>query len=501
MRKRSRESFDKALRAELRRIKPEYMELSFRQGSEGSESIFNVPGVLTVNIPFDTAWDSYQKGTPVKRAAELMLEAFTSTLADRSNILAWKDRLNDKEYVRKNLFASVFNAEQSRKTLKGVPYRIIEDLAIVPTVYVETQASGGRGIITRDKLQEWGLSDDEFIDEAIRNSEKLLPPMEIPMDALAEDDKEPDPRNGIVITNEKQKYGASVVFYPGYLDGFCELFGDDLFVMMSSVNDAIVVPADRDIRMLYEAVKAGNSQLPPEEILSESVYRYSRGKSLVKVADPADLSPSKDEMDAILRDYDLAKKRLMIEALSAEENREYLNTVPHRIVGEIAIVPVIIALERESGLGICKPKNSALKQWGVSADTLVADAIRNSSEFMGPKHAALDGTWPEGSRHSGDLKDGFIVTNRRDHYGASVIFYPGYLDKYCRRFDDDLFVLPYSMDEAVIVPVKGRSANDFLPVLSDLIQTCRPERKLSSSVFRYSIGKGLVKAAPVRILF
>lgn len=500
MKKRSRESFDKALRAELRRIKPEHMELSFRQGSEGYECTFSVPGVLTANIPFNTAWDSYQKGTSVKRAAELMLEAFTSTLADRSNILAWKDRLNDKEFVRKNLFASVFNAEQSRKTLKGVPHRVVEDLAIVPTVYVEKQASGGRGIITRDKLQEWNLSDDEFIDEAIRNSAKLLPPMAIPMDALTGDSEELDPRNGVVITNEKQKYGASAVFYPGYLDGFCDLFGDDLFVMMSSVNDAIVVPADKDIRMLYEAVKAGNSELPSDEILSESVYRYSRGKSLVKVADPADLSPSKDEMDAMLN-YDLAKKRLMIEALSAEENREFLNTVPHRIVGEIAIVPVIVALERECGLGICKPKNSALKQWGVSADTLVDDAIKNSSGFMGPKHAVLDGTWPEGSRHSGNLKDGFIVTNRKEHYGASVIFYPEYLDKYCRRFDDDLFVLPYSMDEAVIVPVKGRSANDFLPVLSDLIQTCRPERKLSNSVFRYSIEKGLVKAAPVNILF
>ena len=501
MKKRSRESFDKALRAELRRIKPEYMELSFRQGSEGSECIFNVPGILTANIPFNTAWDSYQKGTSVKRAAELMLEAFTSTLADRSNILAWKDRLNDKEFVRKNLFASVFNAEQSRKTLKGVPHRIVEDLAIVPTVYDEKQASGGRGVITRDKLQEWGLSDEEFIDEAIRNSAKVLPPMEFPLDAFMGDNEEPDPRNGIVITNEKQKYGASAVFYPGYLDGFCELFGDDLFVMMSSVNDAIVVPADKDIGMLYEAVKAGNSQLPPDEILSESVYRYSRGKNLVKVVNPADLSPSKGDMDAMLKDYDLAKKRLIIEALSAEKNRERLNTVPHRIVGEIAIVPVIIAVDREEGLGICKPKNSALKQWGVSADTLVDDAIKNSSEFMGPQHAVLDGTWPEGSRYSGDLKDGCIVTNRRDHYGASVIFYPDYLDMFCRRFGDDLFVMPYSMDRAVIVPVKGRSANDFLPVLSDLIQTCMPERRLSDSVFRYSIGKGLVKAAPVKILF
>ena len=90
-----------------------------------------------------------------------------------------------------------------------------------------------------------------------------------------------------VLTNQDGFKGAAAVLYEGVLKGFAEQKGCDLIILPSSIHEMILVPYKKSMDMaeLGEMVRNINrTTLPAEEILSDSVYLYSRETDQVTMA-------------------------------------------------------------------------------------------------------------------------------------------------------------------------------------------------------------------------
>jgi|GEM_PF-128388 len=82
-----------------------------------------------------------------------------------------------------------------------------------------------------------------------------------------------------VLTNESRNYGAYWMSDAKVLAAIGEKLGDDYYILPSSVHECMVVPAVEqwDVENLHEMVcEINETQVMPEEVLADSVYRFSR---------------------------------------------------------------------------------------------------------------------------------------------------------------------------------------------------------------------------------
>lgn len=89
-----------------------------------------------------------------------------------------------------------------------------------------------------------------------------------------------------VITNRARTNGAGAILYPELLKDFATAIHKDLFILPSSVHECILLPVfgDENIDELKSMVKDINeTQVAPEEVLSDSVYYYSMEKQCIEL--------------------------------------------------------------------------------------------------------------------------------------------------------------------------------------------------------------------------
>lgn len=93
-----------------------------------------------------------------------------------------------------------------------------------------------------------------------------------------------------VLSNPSKMWGAATVCYPGVLDKVCELLEvDTLHVLPSSIHEVLIVPPSlsQDVSLLKDMVVSTNETcVEPQDILTNEVYVFEKGKELVLASEP-----------------------------------------------------------------------------------------------------------------------------------------------------------------------------------------------------------------------
>lgn len=87
-----------------------------------------------------------------------------------------------------------------------------------------------------------------------------------------------------VLTNSKRVHGAACILYPGVLDEVAQETGGSFFILPSSVHEVIILPdaGNGDGERLKEIIRMVNTtQVAPEEVLSDTLYRYDTAEKMV----------------------------------------------------------------------------------------------------------------------------------------------------------------------------------------------------------------------------
>lgn len=83
-------------------------------------------------------------------------------------------------------------------------------------------------------------------------------------------------QGGLRLTNSSGISGAAAMFYPGVKERLSKLLGGDYYAAFPSVHEARVYPVCHEaVRRLMAEVQEGRCRYEKEELLTDSIYRYS----------------------------------------------------------------------------------------------------------------------------------------------------------------------------------------------------------------------------------
>ncbi len=205
------------------------------------------------------------------------------------------DSFSDYEWVKSRIFYKVINAKDNAELLSRSPHYRFLDLAVIYCVMAgDYEGTISSVTIRNEHINMWGVDEMQIREQAIKNAPGMLPASIVSLTRMISDMTEEDiPESECipmyVLTNKIRTNGASAILYKGVLEDFAENIRSDLYILPSSVHEVILVPdmKELDPKSLVSMIKEVNdTQVSAEEILSYSLYRYSRSDKTIDIVDP-----------------------------------------------------------------------------------------------------------------------------------------------------------------------------------------------------------------------
>jgi hypothetical protein len=179
--------------------------------------------------------------------------------------------------------------------LEEIPY--IEFLDLVLCFYYAYQGKAlGEGtiLVHNSHVEMWGTCTAELLRLAQSNTPRLFPwrcsSLENILEEISGHDTpdvsiDEDPEVSIrVLSNAKRVHGAVCMLYPGVLEKLAAQ--ENVYILPSSVHEVLLL-ADRGGERADELknmiAEVNSTQVPPEEVLSDSLYYYDYSEKRVKI--------------------------------------------------------------------------------------------------------------------------------------------------------------------------------------------------------------------------
>lgn len=183
--------------------------------------------------------------------------------------------------------------EMNQSFLSSVCHRDFEDLAVYYRMVIRDDGNGFMSsVITNEYAAKFNLTIEDLEQAAIENQKPndfvTFSMYDILMDIKPNMSESfaPDSFPMYVVTTKNRLHGASALLASIVFKGIAAMVEDDLFILPSSVHELIVIPVcSGDVKSLRGMVTAINAtELQEEEILSNSVYKYTRKTGEVTLA-------------------------------------------------------------------------------------------------------------------------------------------------------------------------------------------------------------------------
>lgn len=167
--------------------------------------------------------------------------------------------------MKKCIIPTLLNTKNNLELLKSVPHREIADISVVYRFVVGNEDGASAAIITKEALEQMGLSFEQMEALGRENFELYYTPELFKV-------KE----NVWVLSNRCRIFGASGLLYKHVLRDIADRIGDRFFAVPISVHEIMIVPVKgSDLKTLKEVLCEGNRDLATDDsFLSENIYIY-----------------------------------------------------------------------------------------------------------------------------------------------------------------------------------------------------------------------------------
>ena len=231
-------------------------------------------------------------------------------------------------------------------------------------------------------------------------------------------------------------------------------------------------------------LKKGEVTAP--NIYIDSCYEeYRMGKPVNSIAhDVVRQNNSIDRIDVNTNDflnYENVKDKIICRVVNYEKNMEELQNCPYILYCDMAITFRILHSKDEKGLATSLIHNRELEIWDVDKAELMKVAISNTQrEFPHTIHSltsvirdSFGGSLPRELQEEFD-KDMeliesvsntprlYVLSNDSGMNGATSILYDGLLKEVADKYKTNLYILPSSLHQVMLVPENDSCDVDFL---------------------------------------
>lgn len=213
----------------------------------------------------------------------------------------------------------------------------------------------------------------------------------------------------------------------------------------------------------------------------------------------------------MFNDYNNVKDKVVYKVINYDKNSKLLLDVPHRKMLDLAIVYYCL-LEQDKGISATALiHNSHLKSWNITEEELYEDAIINTPKLLKscirPMSAVLremieidddddnDDKEERDTQLIGREGEMYVLTNENRVNGAACMLYEKVLDKFADLMQADLYILPSSVHEVIILP---KQSTYDKKMLQDMVREVNVEgvaadEVLSDNVYEYSRKDRMIK--------
>lgn len=244
------------------------------------------------------------------------------------------------------------------------------------------------------------------------------------------------------------------------------------------------------INSFYDRYREGVSL---KAVVSEIIRIYNQNKNSININ--ADY----------FENYENVRKTIVYKLVNYQKNKKLLEDVPYKRVLDLAVVFYCLIEQRKGVSATALIHNEHLRIWNVTEDEIYNDALKNTPVLLAgsivPMSKILSeiaGTAPADNDEKVCEYTGedilYVLTNSSRVNGAACILYDNLLKKFANDVHSDLYILPSSVHEVIIVPKKNAFDKSEL---ADMVrevneQGVSQDEILSDNVYEYNRKNGLI---------
>lgn len=248
---------------------------------------------LAPTIYLDGFYNCYKNGADLDELAEGMLETYEN---NKMNKIVNLDFIYKWELVKDSIVYKLVNTERNQGILDEIPHEEFLDLSKV--FYLSLWYGEGSMLIRKEHCAMWGITEEELIYIAEKNTPKLFPQYLISMNEVMgelfennmgkEAGEITEDFQMYILSNTSKRMGAAVVCYKNCLKMIAEKLQSDFYMIPSSIHEMLILPFTQEfaVKDLKEMVEEVNEMIvEKEEILGENVYLYKREQNELCIAE------------------------------------------------------------------------------------------------------------------------------------------------------------------------------------------------------------------------
>ncbi len=250
---------------------------------------------ISPNIYLNSYYDRYLEGEELDRLTGEMTGIYMDTTEEgEKEAVCLRYEFGE---MKPCIVYRLVNYERNRRMLLEVPHIRFLDLAVTFHCLVKNNEEGiGTIRITNEHMQSWGTDIRELKEAAQRNTPLLFPPIVRSMDEIVQEMLGKDSADVqqvrqnyaqmYVLSNKKGINGAGCLLYSNLIKDLADRLESDFYILPSSIHEIILVmdngQLNRDIlkEMVFDV---NRTQVPMEDVLSDTVYCYSREKDAISM--------------------------------------------------------------------------------------------------------------------------------------------------------------------------------------------------------------------------
>ena len=205
----------------------------------------------------------------------------------------------------------------------------------------------------------------------------------------------------------------------------------------------------------------------------------------------------------ILKHFDTIKDKIVYKVVNYRSNEKLLEQVPHKRILDLAVVFYCL-LDNEYGRSATALiYNNNLKNLNVTIDDVYKAALKNTPDLLHSKISSMATLFEKcGVNVDGeevDLKDYvpsdmYVLTNESKLNGAACILYENVLYDFAQKLGADLYILPSSVHEVILLPKLSMFEKDELVNMVKEVNTegVAADEVLSDHVYEYNRTERLI---------
>ena len=218
------------------------------------------------------------------------------------------------------------------------------------------------------------------------------------------------------------------------------------------------------------SIVSGDKRFSPVMYIAPYYQKYLSGEDMEELAREL-VCRSREAMEDVSLSFEgrpalsEIRQAIYVKVVNHHLNASFLEKLP-----SVAVLDLTLIFYYQVELGGRKDatiliKNEDMAQWQLSVDDLLRLAMNNTVKDKPYTFTSLSdimSAQPEFEEEAVTQSPLYVLTNHEKLYGAVAVFYPDILKDIARQLGDDLFILPSSVHEVIVLPAKMAPEKAFL---------------------------------------